>query len=161
MHRKRRLLIRVLAVLMTRGYLAADSITLSDLPDGDTDTISIQLAPAGGAVDGLPGATTGWGFAVGWTSTNGDWVSFTARRVVPLISHSARQAARGRKVLMVCRKALALTRLQPAPRPEHRTQVRLHSISRFTTAIRSIRIPNKLEMDLMRITALQRTFRLP
>jgi hypothetical protein len=34
------------------------------------------LIPANGAVDGVAGATVGWGFTVNWTSTNGDWISF-------------------------------------------------------------------------------------
>src|SRR5579863_1871469 len=57
------------------GNLSADTIT--GLPEGDTDTISIALDPLSGAVDGVAGATVGWGFMVNWTSTNGDWVSFT------------------------------------------------------------------------------------
>jgi hypothetical protein len=56
--------------------LTADTITLAGLPDGDTDTLSIQLDPLDGAVSGLPGATVGWGFTITWTSTDGDWISF-------------------------------------------------------------------------------------
>jgi hypothetical protein len=63
--------------ILTCGNLIADTITLADLPSGDTDTISIQLSPADGAVDGLAGASVGWGFSVNWTSTDGDWVLFT------------------------------------------------------------------------------------
>jgi hypothetical protein len=36
------------------------------------------LDPVDGAVDGLAGATVGWGFTVVWTSTEGDWISFTS-----------------------------------------------------------------------------------
>lgn len=56
---------------------AAETITLTGLPDGDTDTLSIQLDPVGGALDGLAGGTVGCGFAIDWTSTAGDWISFT------------------------------------------------------------------------------------
>jgi hypothetical protein len=59
------------------GSLMAQTVTLPDLPRGDTDTIFIQLDPVNGAVDGLAGATVGWGFTVDWTSTFGDWVSFS------------------------------------------------------------------------------------
>jgi len=65
----------LIAGLATSGRLRADTIT--GLPEGDTDTISIALDPLSGAVDGVAGATVGWGFMVNWTSTNGDWVSFT------------------------------------------------------------------------------------
>jgi hypothetical protein len=60
------------------GNLMADSITLTDLPTGDIDTISIQLNPLNGAVNGVADASVGWGFTVNWTSTQGDWVSFTS-----------------------------------------------------------------------------------
>jgi len=68
----------LIAGLAACGSLMADSITLAGLPAGDTDTISIQLDPLNGAVDGVAGATVGWGFTVNWTSTQGDWVSFTS-----------------------------------------------------------------------------------
>ena len=67
-----------IAGFVTCGSLAADTVTLPDLPDGDVDTISIQLDPVDGAVNGLPGASVGWGFTVDWTSKDGDWVSFTS-----------------------------------------------------------------------------------
>jgi hypothetical protein len=66
-----------IAGFMACGNLAASTITLTGLPNGDTDTLSIQLNPLDGAVDGLAGATVGWGFSVDWTSTAGDWISFT------------------------------------------------------------------------------------
>jgi hypothetical protein len=65
----------LIAGLAAGGKLSADTIT--DLPEGDTDTLSITLDPLNGAVDGVAGATVGWGFIVNWTPTNGDWVSFT------------------------------------------------------------------------------------
>jgi hypothetical protein len=67
----------VISGLIAGSNLMAGTITLADLPTGDTDTISIQLIPLNGAVDGVAGASVGWGFAVTWTSTQGDWVSFT------------------------------------------------------------------------------------
>ena len=63
------------------GNLMATTITLPGLPD--TDTISIQLNPANGAVDGVDGATVGWGFTVNWTSVNGDLLTFTATSILP------------------------------------------------------------------------------
>jgi hypothetical protein len=61
------------------GNLMANTIyTVPDLPAGDTDTLSIQLDPVNGAVDGVAGASVGWGFTVNWTSTDGDWISFTS-----------------------------------------------------------------------------------
>lgn len=51
------------------------SLVAGTLPVGDS--LSIQLNPLNGAVDGVPGATVGWGFTVTWTTTNGDWISFT------------------------------------------------------------------------------------
>jgi len=65
------------AAFLACGSLAADAFVLPDLPGGDTDTIFIQLDPVNGAVDGVAGASVGWGFTVDWTSTEGDWVSFT------------------------------------------------------------------------------------
>lgn len=62
---------------MACSNLSASTITLTGLPNGDTDTLSIQLNPLDGAVDGFAGATVGWGFTVTWTSTAGDWISFT------------------------------------------------------------------------------------
>jgi len=59
------------------GNLGATSIQLVDLPAGDTDTISIQLNPLNGGVDGVAGTSVGWGFTVDWSSTGGDWISFT------------------------------------------------------------------------------------
>lgn len=59
------------------GDLGAATITLPGLPGGDTDTVSIQLSPLNGAVDGVSGSKVGWGFTVNWTSTDGDWISFT------------------------------------------------------------------------------------
>ncbi len=60
------------------GNLTADVLTIADLPNSnDVDTLSILLSPVNGAVDGVAGATVGWGFTVNWTSTNGDWLSFT------------------------------------------------------------------------------------
>jgi hypothetical protein len=35
-------------------------------------------------VDGLAGASVGWGFTVTWTSTSGDWISFTSTRALSL-----------------------------------------------------------------------------
>jgi hypothetical protein len=60
------------------GSLMSTTLTLTDLPAGDTDTLSIQLDSSGGAVHGVIGATVGWGFTVVWTSTEGDWISFTS-----------------------------------------------------------------------------------
>ena len=57
--------------------LSADTLILTGLTGGQTDTISIDLNPLDGGLQGLPGATVGWGFTVNWTSTSGDWVSFT------------------------------------------------------------------------------------
>ena len=73
------------AVFLACGSLAAGPVTLTlpatggadSLPMGDVDTLSIQLSPTDGAVDGVAGATVGWGFIVNWNSTNGDWISFT------------------------------------------------------------------------------------
>jgi hypothetical protein len=60
------------------GNLMANSIyTVPDLPQGDIDTVSIQLNPSNGALAGAAGATVGWGFTVNWTSTDGDWIVFT------------------------------------------------------------------------------------
>jgi hypothetical protein len=65
------------------GFLAcerlmADTVfTVPGLPQGDVDTLSIQLSPANGTVTGSPGSVVGWGFTVNWTSTDGDWVVFT------------------------------------------------------------------------------------
>jgi len=67
----------ILGGFLACGSLMADTITIADLPDGDTDTLSIQLIPSNGAVSGVAGATVGWGFTVDWTSTGGDWISFT------------------------------------------------------------------------------------
>ncbi len=64
--------------LVACGNLRASTITLADIPSGDTDTISIQLMPLDGALDGVAGASLGWGFTVNWTSTQGDWASFTS-----------------------------------------------------------------------------------
>jgi len=64
--------------LVACGNLRASTITLADIPSGDTDTISIQLMPLDGALDGVAGASLGWGFTVTWTSTQGDWASFTS-----------------------------------------------------------------------------------
>jgi hypothetical protein len=64
--------------LLSCVSLTATTVSLLDLPDGDTDTISIQLNPTDGAVDGVAGATVGWGFTVTWTSTDNDWISFTS-----------------------------------------------------------------------------------
>jgi hypothetical protein len=57
------------------GSLMANTILTINLPGNDTDTLSITL-PANGAVDGVAGATVGWGFTVNWTSTNNDLVTF-------------------------------------------------------------------------------------
>jgi hypothetical protein len=43
----------------------------------ETDTLSIVLNPPDGGIDGLAGATVGWGFTVTWTATN-DFISFTS-----------------------------------------------------------------------------------
>lgn len=67
----------LLGGLLASCVAFAGSMTLDGLPAGDTDTISIQLSPLNGAIDGAPGTTVGWGFDVNWTSTNGDWVTFT------------------------------------------------------------------------------------
>jgi hypothetical protein len=64
-------------IVLVCGNLAADTITITDLPAGDTDTLSIQLDPVNGALTGAAGGTVGWGFTVDWTSTDGDWISFT------------------------------------------------------------------------------------
>src|SRR5580658_2848919 len=64
------------------GNLMADTtFTVPDLPNGDTDTLSIVLDPVNGAVDGVAGASVGWGFTVTWTSTDGDWISFTSSSI--------------------------------------------------------------------------------
>ena len=60
------------------GHLIAGPITISDLPTGHTDTISIALSPGSGAVHGTANALVGWGFVVNWSSTAGDWISFTS-----------------------------------------------------------------------------------
>ena len=74
--------ITYLVPLLSCGLLAcstlfAGTVTLEGLPAGDTDTLFIQLNPTDGAIHGTPGAVVGWGFSVNWTSTNGDWISFT------------------------------------------------------------------------------------
>src|SRR5580658_9006294 len=70
----------VVLVALIAGFsanlLADTTYTVPDLPVGDTDTLSIALDPANGAVDGVAGASVGWGFSVTWTSTDGDWISF-------------------------------------------------------------------------------------
>jgi hypothetical protein len=63
--------------LLACGNLMADTVTLSGLPGGDVDTLSIALDPLNGAVDGIAGSSVGWGFTVDWTSTDADWISFT------------------------------------------------------------------------------------
>jgi hypothetical protein len=63
-------------IVLVCGNLAADTVTIVDLPEGDTDTLSIQLDPVNGALIGAAGGTVGWGFTVDWTSTDGDWISF-------------------------------------------------------------------------------------
>ncbi len=60
---------------LTCGSLMADSV----LPSGDT--LQIVFDPVTGALDGVPGATVGWGFAITWTSNNNDWVSFTSSSI--------------------------------------------------------------------------------
>ncbi len=64
-------------IVLVCGNLAAGTVTIPDLPAGDTDTLSIQLDPVNGALIGAAGGTVGWGFTVNWTSTDGDWISFT------------------------------------------------------------------------------------
>jgi hypothetical protein len=59
------------------GLMAGTVFTVPDLPDGDVDTVSIQLNPLNGTLSGAAGATVGWGFTVDWTSTDGDWIVFT------------------------------------------------------------------------------------
>jgi hypothetical protein len=70
-----------IAGFLACGSLMAGTMTPNsanaDLPDGDTDQISIQLNPLNGALDGTAGATVGWGFTVGWAPTDGDWLVFT------------------------------------------------------------------------------------
>jgi len=67
-----------IAGFLACGNLVADTITLAGLGAGDVDTISIAFDPLDGAVDGVAGATVGWGFTVIWTSSDNDWVSFTS-----------------------------------------------------------------------------------
>ncbi len=62
---------------LVTGNLFASATVLNGLPTGDTDTISIQLDPLNGSLDGLAGASVGWGFTVNWTSTQGDQLSFS------------------------------------------------------------------------------------
>jgi hypothetical protein len=69
----------VISLFLACGSLTADTITLPDLPD--TDMISIQLNPLNGAMDGIAGASVGWGFVVDWTSTDGDLISFTGSSI--------------------------------------------------------------------------------
>ena len=57
------------------GLAACANLAAGSLPAGDS--LFMQPNPLNGAVNGLPGATVGWGFTVNWTSTNGDWISFT------------------------------------------------------------------------------------
>jgi hypothetical protein len=68
----------ILATLIDSSLMANTIYTVPDLPAGDTDTLSIQLDPANGGLDGIAGASVGWGFNVTWTSTEGDWISFTS-----------------------------------------------------------------------------------
>ena len=68
----------LIACFAACANLMADTFYVPDLPPGDTDALSIALNPANGAGDGVAGASVGWGFTVTWTSTNGDWISFTS-----------------------------------------------------------------------------------
>ena len=68
----------LIAGFIACGNLTASTITLADLPSGDTDTFSLTLNPLSGAVAGYLGATVGWGFTVTFTSTDDDWISFFA-----------------------------------------------------------------------------------
>src|ERR1700691_6128003 len=65
------------AIVLVCGNLAADTITIADLPAGDTDTLSIPLDPVDGALIGAAGGTVGWALTVNGTSTDGHWISFT------------------------------------------------------------------------------------
>ncbi len=69
------------AAVLTCCRLNAGALTLTDLPNGDTDTLSIQLDPLDGALTGVAGESVGWGFTVTWSSSDGDWISFTGSSV--------------------------------------------------------------------------------
>jgi hypothetical protein len=56
--------------------LYGDTISFTPVSGGETDTLSITLDPLDGAIDGLAGATVGWGFTVDWGATN-NYISFT------------------------------------------------------------------------------------
>jgi hypothetical protein len=47
------------------GLAACANLAAGSLPAGDS--LFMQLNPLNGAVNGLPGATVGWGFTVNWT----------------------------------------------------------------------------------------------
>jgi hypothetical protein len=82
-----------IAIFLACGNLTAGSMTIGDLPDpNDIDTLNIQLGPANGAVDGVAGATVGWGFTVSWSSTNGDVISFSGTSVTPFESNPSLRA---------------------------------------------------------------------
>src|SRR6516162_4105640 len=64
---------------ITLGLVLCANLMADTLPAGDS--LSIRLDPLSGALSGQPGSTVGWGFEVDWTSTNGDWISFTGSSV--------------------------------------------------------------------------------
>jgi hypothetical protein len=64
---------------ITLGLVLCANLMADTLPAGDS--LSISLDPLSGAVSGQPGSAVGWGFEVDWTSTNGDWISFTGSSV--------------------------------------------------------------------------------
>jgi len=73
----------LIAGFLACGGLMADTLTVpgDGLPDGDTDTLAITLTPSSGALSAAAGSTTGWGFTVDWTSTDGDWLVFTGSSI--------------------------------------------------------------------------------
>jgi hypothetical protein len=60
------------------GSLSAGSISI--IAGGETDTLSITLLPLNGAVDGVAGATVGWGYTVDWEATS-NLIFFTGSSV--------------------------------------------------------------------------------
>jgi hypothetical protein len=56
------------------GFIACATLSADLIPG---DLLSITLDPVNGVVSGATGSTVGWGFTATWTSTHGDWISFT------------------------------------------------------------------------------------
>lgn len=68
MNRLKILLMTGLLACLGGGSLSAGSISIT--AGDETDTLSITLLPLNGAVDGVAGATVGWGYTVDWEATN-------------------------------------------------------------------------------------------